>query len=186
MPIAGAKPAAMSTVVASPGHFRLASHQRARRWLAATVGCLLTHAAVAALNCTVSSSGMSFGVYTPLAPSPLDVTGSISVNCTRFIFDPTSIAYTVALSSGGGGSFTPRVLTTSGGVLNYNLYTNAAHSIVWGDGGGGSQTVNGTVAFRNFFDFSQSSIETIYGRIDAGQDAAAGSYGDSIVITVTY
>jgi spore coat protein U-like protein len=61
--------------------------------------------------------------------------------------------------------------------LNYNLYTGADRSAVWGDGHG-----NQLMTVR------KNKITTlhVYGQIPAGQDAAVGTYTDSIVATVTF
>ncbi len=63
--------------------------------------------------------------------------------------------------------------------LSYNLYTDATHTMIWGDGTGGSTTVSGTA--------DQSGTEhTIYGRVPWQPQAVPGSYSDSIVITISY
>lgn len=67
--------------------------------------------------------------------------------------------------------------------MSYNLYTSAARSVIWGNGTGGTQLVSDNVTL-----FSGSLIRnyTTYGRIPVGQDRAAGSYADSIIVTVEY
>jgi spore coat protein U-like protein len=67
--------------------------------------------------------------------------------------------------------------------LNYNLYSDPAHTVIWGNGSGGSSQISGSIsvsltgASRDF---------TIYGQIPAGQTAKQGIYADSIVATLTY
>ncbi len=62
--------------------------------------------------------------------------------------------------------------------LNYNLYTNSSHTIVWGDGTGVTVTVSGNAA---------TASHTVYGRIAGSQNAARlGAYTDSITVTVTF
>jgi spore coat protein U-like protein len=62
--------------------------------------------------------------------------------------------------------------------LNYNLYTDSAWTIVWGDGSGISsiQSVAG----------NSTTTLNVYGQIPAGQDAAVGNYTDTIIATVTF
>ncbi len=121
-------------------------------------------------DCTVSASGVVFGSYDVFNPGALDGAGNINVSC-----DPVT-GFTVKLSS-GGGSYAQREMTGTSGVLDYNLYTNASRSIVWGDGTGGTSVGGGTGDNVNL---------PVYGRIPAGQNLPAGSYGDTIVVTVEF
>lgn len=54
---------------------------------------------------------------------------------------------------------------------------------VWGDGSGTTTLVNDQ---RTLIVGSNISNYTVYGRITAGQDMAAGTYTDTIVVTVNY
>jgi spore coat protein U-like protein len=65
--------------------------------------------------------------------------------------------------------------------LNYNPYTTAAHTTVWGDGTGSTQTV--TIGPYRRVHLPQSI--TVYGLIPALQNAALGPYTDSITAIVT-
>lgn len=120
--------------------------------------------------CTVSASGVVFGSYDVFNPASLDGAGNVNVNC-----DPV-ISFTVKLST-GGGSYSQRQMTGTSDVLNYNLYTNASRSIVWGDGTGGTSTGGGSGGSVNL---------PVYGRVTAGQNIPAGSYSDNIVVTVEF
>lgn len=92
-------------------------------------------------------------------------------------------SWTVALNTGNSSSFAPRLLGSGGSHLTYNLYTSAAYSSVWGDGSGTTTLVSDQ---RTLIVGSNISSYTVYGRIPAGQDAAAGTYLDTIVVTVNY
>jgi spore coat protein U-like protein len=63
-------------------------------------------------------------------------------------------------------------------VLEYNLYTSAARTVVWGDGSGGSHVMTAGK--------SQSTDLSIFGRNPAGQEPAVGSYTNTILITVEF
>jgi spore coat protein U-like protein len=63
-------------------------------------------------------------------------------------------------------------------VLEYNLYTSAARTVVWGDGSGGSHVMS---AGKN-----QSTNLAIFGNIPEGQDPEVGSYADTILISVEF
>lgn len=121
-------------------------------------------------DCTVSAGGVAFGTYNPFGLQSLDSAGTINVNCT-----PSS-SYTLSLST-GGGSYAQRQLSGSGAVLDYNLYTSASRTVIWGDGSGGTSTVAGS---------GEDVNHTVYGSIPAQQNVKAGSYGDTIIVTVTF
>ena len=121
-------------------------------------------------DCTVNAQSVAFGSYDVFSAQALDGTGNVSVNCSP------SAGYTVSLSS-GGGSYSQRQMASANDVLNYNLYTSASRSTVWGDSTGGTSTVGGN---------GESANHTVYGRIPAGQNRKAGSYGDTIIVTVTF
>lgn len=121
-------------------------------------------------NCTVTTSGVAFGSYDTFSTQPLQGAGSISVACSP------AMAYTIALSP-GSGSYAMRTLLSGGDTLGYNLFTDSTLTTVWGDGGGGTATVVGS---------GESALHTVYGRIPARQNVRAGSYSDSIVVTLTF
>jgi spore coat protein U-like protein len=62
--------------------------------------------------------------------------------------------------------------------LAYFLYLDAGRTTAWGNTFGTGRLVaevNGT-----------PSVETIYGRVPAGQNLPVGSYQDTVVVTVTF
>lgn len=148
-----------------------------RAFVFAALGFLVPAAGQAA--CTASASGVAFGVYNPFSPAPANTTGTVSVSCTALSGLGT---YTVALSTGGGGSFTGRKMTNGATTLSYQLYTNAARATIWGNGTGGSSVVNGSYSILS----GGSSTFTVYGQAPALQAVRPGSYIDTIIVTVTY
>ncbi len=136
---------------------------------------LLFWALPAASQCSVSASSVAYGSYDPLAALPVDSVGTVTVSCAL------SLGYNIALSTGGAGSFSPRKLSNGPDTLNYNLYTDPTYLTIWGDGSGGTATVSGAIGLLLL-----PINHTVYGRIPGGQNAAAGSYSDTITVTVTY
>ena len=65
------------------------------------------------------------------------------------------------------------------------MFFDAAYTQIRGDGTGGSQTGGATLSLTPG-NPTQTSTSTIYGRIPASQDVAAGAYADTIVVTITY
>jgi spore coat protein U-like protein len=67
-------------------------------------------------------------------------------------------------------------------TLSYNLYLDAAHSMIWGDGTGGSQT--GTLTINGLGNVTANA--TIYALIPSQDPAPGAGYTDSITVTVNY
>jgi len=142
----------------------------------------LPAAALCALcTCSVSTTNVAFGAYDPTSPSADDVTGNITINCAGLAILSGSID--IALSPGVSGAALARQLRQGSNQLSYNLYTDNARTIVWGDGTGGTSKVTNSVPL-GVLSFSTST--PVYGRIPARQWVAAGAYSDSVVITITY
>jgi spore coat protein U-like protein len=137
-------------------------------------------------SCSVSSSGVSFGVYNVFSSGDNDSAGTIHVACTGLLL--IGVAYEIELNVGvgSGSSFSSRVMTSttnSGHHLNYNLYTNSSRTSVWGDGSAGTATVSGGF----FLGIGSQSIDyNIFGRIPARQNAYVGSYSDTITMTINF
>lgn len=129
----------------------------------------------AAPNCTFQLVlGVNFGNYDVFGSVNDDSTGLISIRCTG---NPNP--WILLLSKGANSAtFTPRNMVNAGTLLNYNLYTDAARTTVWGDGTGGTVTVSGSG--------NGTSLHFVYGRIPPGQDARAGLNTDTVVVTVNF
>lgn len=132
-------------------------------------------AAQAARFCSFSSAvPVSFGIYDVYAAAANNAgVGSITINCSG-----GGGPFNVALSTGQSLTYAMRVMNSGANKLNYNLYTSAGRSVVWGDGSGVSQVM--TVA-RN----TQTRLD-IFGQIPPLQDVAVGSYSDIIIATVNF
>ena len=151
------------------------------------IAALLSGAIVqsaAAGTCVISTVPVAFGAYNPIAATPNDTTGSISIVC-----QPNPVAamqsYTLSLSSGSAGSFASRRLISGAQGLNYQLYTDAPRTMVWGDGSAGSSTV--TSGFVLSVLVPVSAAHVVYARIPASQSTVgAGAYMDTIIVTVVY
>ncbi|MEQ1661077.1 MAG: spore coat U domain-containing protein [Thiobacillus sp.] len=138
-----------------------------------------------AASCTLSLSGMTFGAYDVLTPTALDTTSTINVACTRTVSPNERVNYTLTASVGSGASYASRSMAQGVERLNYNLYRNAARSQIWGNGTGGSQTITGTHNLSNGSP-TRNRNHTLYGRIPALQNVAAGNYLDTLAITLIF
>ncbi|AXF20183.1 hypothetical protein CUJ89_06480 [Burkholderia pyrrocinia] len=125
-------------------------------------------------NCNISATNVSFGTASVLSGA-LAATGSITAQCTN------GDAWKIALNGGSAGSVTARRMQRSGGggTIGYGLYTDAARSIAWGDGTGGSSTVTGVGT-------GTSQVVTVYGAVPAQTTPAPGNYSDTITATISF
>ena len=143
---------------------------------AATASNTFTVQAVINSSCNVSATTLNFGTYDPTSATALNGTSTLSVFCTA------GTPYTSALNVGsGGGSFVTRTIANGGNLLNYNLFRDAAHSQVWGDGSGSTFTVSGTGS-----GLLTANNLTVYGEIPVAQDKPPGTYTSTITVTVAY
>jgi len=127
-------------------------------------------------SCTVSATSIIFVNYDVFSTFNNDSTGTITVSCTA----PWPLL-TIAIGQSSNSGFLPRKMKKSGGsdMLNYNIFTDAAMSAVWGDGTSGTQVV---VHQPN----KKTVPEIVYGRIPPGQDISAGFYSDVLMVTITF
>jgi spore coat protein U-like protein len=182
----------VSTTVTMNTRYRSRSRQRTRERKAALAavaalgaGMLWGPVALAVISCSTTVPSLAFGTYDPTLANPTDITTSMTVTCTRGFLESWSVSYSVELSTGNSGTYAARRMNAGTAQLNYNVYTNASHSQVWGDGTSSTGVVGTTMHF-NFFQFSNSATHTAYGRIPAGQDAGAGNYGDNLIVTLSF
>ncbi|MGG7054415.1 Csu type fimbrial protein [Nitrosomonas sp. ANs5] len=134
-------------------------------------------------SCTVSANNLGFGSYNFLSPATLESSGNVRVSCSLVGLVSLLISYEILLSPGNSGSHTPRYLMNGGNQLRYNLYTNAARTSIWGDGHAGTARITDgyllglLTVVRNY---------PVYGSIPAGQNPSAGTYVDTIVVTLNF
>lgn len=125
--------------------------------------------------CTVAANPFNFPNYESGSASAVQsAQQAITVTC------PHGQHYDTALSAGNSGSYTPRRMSNGINTINYDLYTEAGYTQIWGDGTGVTHTVPGTGT-------GGAQLLTVYGQISAGQTPTVGStYNDVITVTVTY
>jgi spore coat protein U-like protein len=76
-------------------------------------------------------------------------------------------------------------MTNGASLLNYNLYTDATRTAVWGDGTGGTAVVSIKYSLPPA-GTTQTDTHTVYGRAFAGQVVSVGSYLDTITVTLVF
>ncbi|MBN3833939.1 spore coat U domain-containing protein [Burkholderia sp. Ac-20344] len=125
-------------------------------------------------NCNINATNVNFGTASLLSGT-LAATGTITAQCTN------GDAWKIALSGGNSSNVMARQMQRSsgGGTIGYGLYTDATHSVTWGDGTGGSATVTGVGT-------GTSQVVTVYGAVPAQTTPAPGSYSDTITATISF
>lgn len=133
-----------------------------------------TASATVVNNCLISATNVAF-TSTGVLSSALNASGAITARCTN------GDAYQIALSSGLSGSVAARQMqrTGGGGAVNYQLYTDAAHTSAWGDGTAGTTMATGTGS-------GNAVSITVYGRVPAQTTPMPGNYSDTITATISF
>jgi spore coat protein U-like protein len=142
---------------------------------AETQSATMSVSATVTANCTVSTSPVAFGSVDTLGGNH-DATGSVTVNCTN------GAAWSAGANqgSGTGATMANRRMTSGANTLTYRLFTDAGRTVTWGDGSTGTAAVAGTGT-------GSTQSFTIYGRVPSGQTTVrAGSYADTVSVTITY
>jgi spore coat protein U-like protein len=139
----------------------------------------------AATTCGVTPMSMSLGTYYGDSAVATDSIGSLVVRCSRD-GGPQNISITMALgASATSGSTANRRLLQVGGadMLAYNLYRDASRISVWGQATGvDTVTRNASIPNKSSLDVTFN----IYGRIPGLQSVYAGTYTDSLLVTISY
>jgi len=146
---------------------------------AATTTTTFAVTATVQSTCSATAATLAFPNYTPGGGTQTGNT-SISVKCTK------NTPFTVALNAGSttGDTFAQRLMGSGANTLQYNLYTSAALTTIFGDGTGGTGTVLGA-------GLGVATVNTVqvFGQLPdnaTNQAAVPGSYSDTITVTVTY
>jgi spore coat protein U-like protein len=148
------------------------------RWLVClavlVVALIASERTASAQWCAFETTPVSFGSYDVFNTVPLASTGTVTYRCLYVA------SMTIWLSKGQVASTNnPRQLASGTDRLNYNLYLDAGHTMIWGDPNPSQYTGGPT------FLWATNSV-TVYGIIPAGQDVAAGTYTDTVVVTFQF
>ena len=130
-------------------------------------------------TCVLSTSGITFGRYDPASSTPKTGVGTMRVVCDEA---PGTDSYRLALSVGGGASYATRRMSDGEATIAYQLYKDLGHTMIWGDGTGGSDLVYANNIPKN----GGTQVFFIYGQIPAGLKASPGAYADTVIATIEY
>jgi spore coat protein U-like protein len=136
-------------------------------------------------TCNGGNVSLSLGTYDAFQAVSLDSSGIFMVTCTRSGGPPTTTVTMGIGPSTVSGTIATRQMRLVAGtdLLTYNLYRDAGRTLVWGNTVG-TNTVAQNITLGN--NSSGSLTFTIFTRINALQDVRAGTYNDSLTVTVTF
>lgn len=126
-------------------------------------------------DCTIDVTDLDFGTVTDLTP-PIDGATAGTVTCTGT--SPVSVSFDPG--TGGASTFDTRQMELGPDTIDYNLYADAAHTQILGDGTVGTVTIDFTsTGGPDPFD--------VFGQTFAGQNPQPpGTYTSTITATVTF
>ena len=120
-------------------------------------------------DCSVSSpNDLDFGTV-GLLNSNKDTSMTFTVTCTN------GAAYTIAMDDGQNASGSTNRMTNGSEYVSYELYQDNGYSTVWDASSTVGGTGNGT-----------AQTYTVYGRVPPQTTPSAGTYTDTVTITVSY
>jgi spore coat protein U-like protein len=131
--------------------------------------------------CVVSTNAVSFGSYDPLsanASAALNGTGTVTVTCTNGTDGTITLGEGANADSGSSTSVPLRRMSDgAGNFLSYFLYQDPSRNNVWANTAGTGSVHNGD---------GTSTALTVWGQVTGGQNVPAGSYSDTVVVTITF
>ncbi len=124
-------------------------------------------------ECVINSvTDLDFGT-SGLLNAAVDATASISLRCTE------NAAYDIGLDGGATGDTSARQMSDgNGNTVDYQMYQDSGRTVAWGNVVG-TDTKSGTGT-------GTDETHIIYGRVPAQATPPAGTYTDTVTVTVTY
>ena len=133
------------------------------------------------MSCTISAGAMTFASYDPTAAADNDATATITSTCTTGGAAVITMGQGSRAQAGSTDAIPLRAMFNGdeGGPedLDYHLYSDSAGGTVWGNTAGTGKAITADGTAQNF---------TAYGRIPKNQTVTAGSFSDSVAVTLTY
>ncbi|MBX9591376.1 MAG: spore coat U domain-containing protein [Hyphomonadaceae bacterium] len=150
-----------------------------RTCLIAVVLLLVSASPALAQTCNFSIDNLNFGNIDVTANTAFTTSGTYSASCSGILLSAVRTCPNVGPgTSGGDPSGNPRFLKSGAAQLDYNLFSDAGFSTVWGSRlwAGAAPPTDITLVVLG----SGSTSRTMFARIPAGQQAVApGTYTSS-------
>src|SRR5437899_11485106 len=139
-------------------------------WMFAAMASSTANALVCSFNI---APALGFGSYDVFSAVPNTTSQNVSVTCLA----PTTMTVSIGASATSGSIANRQMAQAAGsGRLAYNIYKDSGFTQLWGDGTAGTTPLTLTVLLNTTF--------TVYGKADASQNVPAGTYTDTVVITI--
>ncbi len=150
----------------------------ASRVVASQVSGTMEVSAVVVPNCRFTLTALNFGSYDPLGAhqtTGLDATATVVLSCTR------NSQATISMDQGRNpvAGTEMRGLVQLDQVLRYQIFRDTSRTEVWSTGAN-------AVSFQADGNNGPRYEFTVYGRIPAAQEVAAGMYTDVVTATVDF
>jgi spore coat protein U-like protein len=137
------------------------------------------------VRCSIAVTPLNFGTYNIVTPTPTDADAMIIVDCNDGgVNNKNRLFLSQGLypATGSSDNVPLRQMSNGGaGRVRYDIYQDAARTLVWGDVKGSSFKPGNAAVYPATFE--------IFGRIPAQQSgltALPGSYTDSMVATLEF
>jgi spore coat protein U-like protein len=124
-------------------------------------------------DCEISATALSFGTSGVLSAN-INQSTTLSVTCSN------TTPYSVGLDAGSvsGSTVATRLLNNGAATVQFQLYSDAAHTTIWGNTIG-TNTVSGTGT-------GSAQSLTVYGVVPAQITPAANTYTSTVTASVTF
>ena len=132
-------------------------------------------------GCVIETRPLSFGAYDPLASTAVAGLGSVIYTCGVQLHGDKGVKnIRINMSRGISNSY-DRSMSSGLDRLRYNVYLDASHRTIWGDGS------NGTDYYFDPHPPNKTPVMVpAYGTIFAQQDVQAGTYTDVLQVTILF
>ncbi len=132
-------------------------------------------------DCIVTTTALTFPQSSFLSAN-IAATGALNVQCTN------STPYAIGLDYGSYASGTQRRMYSSatGQYISYGLYTNAGHTQPWASAASSTSCTNGTGTCYLGTGTGAVQSVTVYGLVPPQTSQPAGTYSDTVTVTVMY
>lgn len=144
--------------------------------------CLMMPLAHAAYSCNLSSTSVQ-GVYS--SASNLNLSGTVTVSCTRALTDPNTYSYAIGLDNGATVTSARRLYRHGGSNntpsrLSHAISRTAFGGLIWSTG---FNAVTGTLNFGG--STTATANHTYYLQVSSGQNGkTAGIYDDVLTFSL--
>ncbi len=107
------------------------------------------------------------------------LTSNVDASTTLSVQGTNTTPYTIGINEGVGASATiaARKMTNGAATVTYSLYKDSGRTQLWGSTGAEAVSATATGLVQTY---------TVYGRVPPQATPAAGTYTDTLTITVTY